>query len=1190
MARIALTVAGAVAGAALGIFTGGAGLALTGTLMAGLTGASAGASVGRLVGAIADPYHEYGPRLADLAVSSSANGVVIPFGYGTYRVPGNIVWCPGLVENQQNQSAKGGVTTTYNYYAPFAASFGQGPGEIVRIWGDSKVIYETGGPAYFPSKYFTAGSAGYWGGVCGAFVDNYGSVIEAVWFGHGWTYTVPSGATALQLGINGNYQALASGGFSMKCSVAGGQTTTVYVPATALPWEVVGSENASYPFGNVGGTAPVLALQNLTTGQSITVAAIPNGQGGYEGRITMNASVGTNALGNSTNQTVQWYGPDGDTSVATGNTQTAPPASIYTPPTCYSGTEDQEPDPDIQASEGMNSTPAFKGLIYAVFGDLPLANFGNRIPNIRAEVAFQSSTYPSFPSIVQAETGGSSGSTAVVTLIGNPSPGNTLLFFALCGQQGTLGLPAGVTSLAEGSPGAVYYDGGCAVGSRVVQAGDGKSWTFSKPDTSGSGAPNTFAVVELVGQPNISAAAGVAGNTGSTVQTNVMGSTGPALAIVSFIDYFYSSNTFVGPSAYSKASWASGDRPFYVASGDSIPEAPVEVNWGVISGYTCPVVYVSALCSYGNIGSDSVQVGVSGLDAVVQDICLRAGLQTSQIDVTRLAGQSIVGYSIGRLSSAQQILQPLAMAYFFDAAEIDGVLRFIPRGQSSVMTIPESDLGMVGDHAEYTESIGQEQDLPREIQVTYADQALDYQPNKQAKRRSVKVVKTRQQSIIELPFAIETDTAMQICEKALYLAYLERRSFNINLWKALYSILTPTDVIQFVGRGVTQQVRITKTSEGAGHTVALTSVSEASSVYLSQASGGLNTSYQGGSQAMLATVTMILFDVPLLRDSDANPAGTGYYFGLMASSGFAGGILDTATDNSNFNQESQASAGMTYGTALSTLGAPASFGAINLVNSLHVQLVSGSLSSVTQSQLIQQGANALLVGSEVIQFETATQNTDGSWTVSNLLRGRRGTDSFMGSHSANETVVVLGSTGLVRVSQPNSILSVSRYYRFIPYGQTLDAVSSQDFTVTGNDLKPWSPVAIGGSQDSSGNWTISWLRRTRFGGSYGTGNETLIDGIGGPVNEQSEEYSIDILGGSPLTVKRTLIVNSPTAIYPSALQIADFGAAQSSLTVNIYQVSAVVGRGFKATATLPATTDAPVVLPSGGASGQFYIN
>ncbi|WP_350333390.1 baseplate multidomain protein megatron [Coralliovum pocilloporae] len=52
----------------------------------------------------------------------------------------------------------------------------------------------------------------------------------------------------------------------------------------------------------------------------------------------------------------------------------------------YRGTEDQQPDSLIVAKEGMENTPAYRGLAYVVFERLPLEEFGNRLPNLTFEV------------------------------------------------------------------------------------------------------------------------------------------------------------------------------------------------------------------------------------------------------------------------------------------------------------------------------------------------------------------------------------------------------------------------------------------------------------------------------------------------------------------------------------------------------------------------------------------------------------------------------------------------------------------------------------------------------------------------------------------------------------------------------------------------------------------------------------
>jgi len=53
----------------------------------------------------------------------------------------------------------------------------------------------------------------------------------------------------------------------------------------------------------------------------------------------------------------------------------------------YQGTQDQLPDPKIEAVEGAGSVPAYRGTAYVVIEDLELEEFGNRVPQFTFEVA-----------------------------------------------------------------------------------------------------------------------------------------------------------------------------------------------------------------------------------------------------------------------------------------------------------------------------------------------------------------------------------------------------------------------------------------------------------------------------------------------------------------------------------------------------------------------------------------------------------------------------------------------------------------------------------------------------------------------------------------------------------------------------------------------------------------------------------
>jgi len=52
----------------------------------------------------------------------------------------------------------------------------------------------------------------------------------------------------------------------------------------------------------------------------------------------------------------------------------------------YSGADDQQPDPLIEAKQGLGNAPAYKGIAYIVFEGLPLESYGNRIPQLSFEL------------------------------------------------------------------------------------------------------------------------------------------------------------------------------------------------------------------------------------------------------------------------------------------------------------------------------------------------------------------------------------------------------------------------------------------------------------------------------------------------------------------------------------------------------------------------------------------------------------------------------------------------------------------------------------------------------------------------------------------------------------------------------------------------------------------------------------
>lgn len=88
----------------------------------------------------------------------------------------------------------------------------------------------------------------------------------------------------------------------------------------------------------------------------------------------------------------------------------------------YPGSEDQEIDPRIAEVEGIDRTPAYRGLAIAVFEDLELAEYGNRIPQPTFEIVADEAD-PSVSTILADATDGLIAAASPETVMGYAAHG-----------------------------------------------------------------------------------------------------------------------------------------------------------------------------------------------------------------------------------------------------------------------------------------------------------------------------------------------------------------------------------------------------------------------------------------------------------------------------------------------------------------------------------------------------------------------------------------------------------------------------------------------------------------------------------------------------------------------------------------------------------------------------------------------
>lgn len=177
-----------------------------------------------------------------------------------------------------------------------------------------------------------------------------------------------------------------------------------------------------------------------------------------------------------------------------------------------------------------------------------------------------------------------------------------------------------------------------------------------------------------------------------------------------------------------------------------------------------------------------------------------------------------------------------------------------------------------------------------------------------------------------------------------------------------------------------------------------------------------------------------------------------------------------------------------------------------------------------------------------------------------MARGRMG-EHAIANHGPNELFVLIEPDSFGRSDFGPSDWNRERLYKSVSILGDEATTPAQAFTNTGEGKRLLSPVDVRGSRPGiSGippaavnDLTITWVRRSRY----------LVPGLGNgpvPLAEETERYEVDILDGGG-NVVRTIATTTPSAFYSEAAQLADGLVPGAPVSLRVYQLSAVRGRG-----------------------------
>jgi hypothetical protein len=132
------------------------GLGLVGGFLGGPIGFSLGSIAGSVLGGLffgPKQPNLKGPRLSDTRVQVSTYEIMIPIVHGAVRIAGNVVAMPekGIEEVKKTEAAQ--TLTTFRYFATLELALCEAPSEMLAIWADSKLIYDTRSTVKLKKRY-----------------------------------------------------------------------------------------------------------------------------------------------------------------------------------------------------------------------------------------------------------------------------------------------------------------------------------------------------------------------------------------------------------------------------------------------------------------------------------------------------------------------------------------------------------------------------------------------------------------------------------------------------------------------------------------------------------------------------------------------------------------------------------------------------------------------------------------------------------------------------------------------------------------------------------------------------------------------------------------------------------------------------------------------------------------------------
>ncbi|WP_341807882.1 phage tail protein [Wolbachia endosymbiont (group E) of Neria commutata] len=294
--------------------------------------------------------------------------------------------------------------------------------------------------------------------------------------------------------------------------------------------------------------------------------------------------------------------------------------------------------------------------------------------------------------------------------------------------------------------------------------------------------------------------------------------------------------------------------------------------------------------------------------------------------------------------------------------------------ERSTTEIPIGDI-VFSNNAKQMQLINVSQlDLSNKVNIVYFNRNFNYPID-------VKYAELPKQGTaagVEIPLIMEEGQAQNIAEVLLYSAWQERNIYNFKL-PIKYAWLAPSNIVKIVDGEKKHTMRIVKT-KFESMSIQVSAVGYDHSIYKLSFPSAKSLRLKEYPPHHISKTNIEIIDLPHIKDNTINFTLNG------EEDGWKGAVLFISSDDKDYKPIANVNKQSTYGYIVEFTD-----------EELTVLLRSGELFNMSPIS----GSNLLLIGTEVIQFQSAELVDKNKYKLGKITRGQKGTKNIISLQEKN---------------------------------------------------------------------------------------------------------------------------------------------------------------------------------------------